>query len=67
MSQVIQSGISSLELELHHTCQLGMRALDSSKAATGPYTFRSGHPYSAQGTDNVLQKIWGKRIARVLH
>lgn len=38
-----------------------------SKAATGPYMFRSGYPYSAQGTDNVLQKIKGKRIARVLH
>lgn len=67
MSQVIQSGITSLESELHHICQLGMRALDHSKAAAGLYMLRSGHPCSTQGTDNILKKIWGKGLARVLN
>lgn len=53
MYQVIQSGITSLELELDHSCLLGMRALDPSKAATGLYIFRSGHPYLAPETDNI--------------
>lgn len=66
MSQVIQSGITSLELELHHICQLGIRALDPSKADTALYMSKNG-PYSAQVTDNVLKKIWGKRMAGVLH
>lgn len=67
MSQVIQSGITSLESELHHICQLQIRTLDPSRAATGLSMFRSGHPYSVQGTHNILKKIWGKRMARVLH